>query len=64
MRTTLINTPAAVYKGAAAVSAALPLRPDPLTYAARRIERRYNVNPSMARLVAEMLVGTSTEVRR
>lgn len=60
MRTTVPHDPV-VHK---TDSAAPPLHPDPLTYAARRIERRYNVNPSMARLVAEMLVGTSTEVRR
>jgi hypothetical protein len=39
--------------------------PDPLLmdYAARTIERRYNVSPGMARIVAE-LVGASIEARQ
>ena len=39
--------------------------PDPLLmdYAARRISRRYNVGPALARVVAE-LVSASVEVRR
>jgi hypothetical protein len=40
--------------------------PDPLLmdYAARTIERRYNVSPGMARIVAEMVSTSLVEVRR
>ena len=40
------------------------LRPQTLTYAARRLAKRYNVSPGMARVVAELVSTSFNEVRR